>query len=328
MSEISSIIPTEIYVDVSNIYKPLQRFTRSFSDIKPINYFFDKIISGCIVEKRVAVGSITTTDSERWISDFKDYGFKVRSLGRLVEHQEDMVDDCICAHIYRSIVEKITFGKITRIIVVSGDGNQKNCSNIGIFDSIQLALLNGIQVILWGCRGMTHQNYINLTSRFPQIFELKYFDDIAPQPKQLSFAATATTAEIIPSISRTTDMPKKGKKTFRYQIVVKDLDMKAFPVADEMTNRNLFNATFGINAKWASKSPLQKADTIFLYFDNEESFKQALERKNLFNSKPIHSDEIRRIRAWGKIDEDVQEKNEHHSTKILSELELYKFCAH
>jgi len=320
LHKFSKEAPTSIFVDVSNIYPKIRSVK-----IK-LRYFVDFISRGHTLEQRIAFGSKTSIEKSDWETEFENEGYLTRSCIVPENNPEEMVDDCISAHILREIVAKNTFGKPVQLIVVSGDGNQRNGTNVSIFDSIQMALLNGIRVKIMGWRGIVNLAYQSFLMRFPELFNLVLLDELIEEKTSMIGILKSPPRQF--KIEEVVEKQKTGKRTFKYQIILKDLDDKPFKEMKEMENRNHFNTNFSLNVKWASMSPLPKSPcVIFLYFDNEEAFNKALEIKDTFKTLPIHG-EIRNIRTSFKIDPLCESKeNQKEISKENSKFKIMKIIA-
>lgn len=171
-SQIQDICPVDIYFDVSNVYEGMKKNFRLF--LTPIE-------ERCIVNNRIAFGSKNCDTIKEWEEQFQKYGYQIRSQCCNSTLSESFVDDSLAAHIYRGIIFYKNFGKKIRFIIVSGDGNQRNSTNVGIYDAIYLAILNGIHITLWGWSMITSQKYRDLEKQYPNFFVINYLDAIRPK---------------------------------------------------------------------------------------------------------------------------------------------------
>jgi len=135
IASFSEHFPQDIYVDVSNVYSSMKHNLGSF---------LRAIENGQLLNRRIAFGSKVTPDLCDWERQFQSFGYQTRCEIRPSDDYESMVDDCLAAHIYRITLR--TSEKV-RIIVVSGDGNQKNSTAVGIYDAILMALMYGMPVL-------------------------------------------------------------------------------------------------------------------------------------------------------------------------------------
>lgn len=247
-------IPQDIYVDVSNVYSSMKHnlgiFIRSFEDGKLLN-------------RRIAFGSKVTQETCEWERQFKSFGFQTRCEIRPSEEYESMVDDCIAAHIYRVTLRQ---NEKVRIVVVSGDGNQKNSTAVGIYDSILMALMYGISVTVWGWEGITSGNYKNLISRFPNQFNLRYLDDI----KDTSIPRTPIKM-VVPN--------PKGKCVAFFHVKIMTKDKTPFCANTQEKNTKIFAPLFAPHLCMSvSKSPINNHPHIlFAYFATAEFMDLAIE---------------------------------------------------
>ena len=76
-----------------------------------------------------------------------------------------MVDECIVAHMYKAILDE----HVDCIVVLSGDGNQRNCTSVSILDAILVAMERRIRVDVWCWRECASSKYARLQERHPEM---------------------------------------------------------------------------------------------------------------------------------------------------------------
>jgi hypothetical protein len=98
-----------------------------------------------------------------WEKDFRDEGWQLRCELRPQDGEESMVDDSIAAHVYRPIIDN----RGECIVVLSSDGNQRNHSQVSIFDAILSAMKHKIRVVVWCWRQCSNRQYKMPSARTP-----------------------------------------------------------------------------------------------------------------------------------------------------------------
>jgi len=68
------------------------------------------------------------------------------------------------------------------IVVLSGDGNQRNCTSVSIMDAILAAMKHRIKVVVWCWRQCGSENYTRLQQQYPDCFSLNFLDDCCRRP--------------------------------------------------------------------------------------------------------------------------------------------------
>ena len=244
----------DIYVDVSNVFSSMKN---------NVDVFLRVIEDGRLVNRRIAFGSKTSSEPSDWERQFKSVGYQTRSELRPTDEYESMVDDCIAAHVYRTTL--LSTEKV-RIVILSGDGNQKGSTAIGIYDSILIALLHGVPVTVWGWSSTTSNNYKNLAIRFPSLFQLKFLDAIVVNAK-------------LKNIPKPVPYFDKIDRMNLYHLKVMTKDKSNFPKNTHADNWKFFNPLFGKNRCISvSPSPLKPTPhIIFAYFASNEDLEQAME---------------------------------------------------
>ncbi len=244
----------DIYVDVSNVFSSMKN---------NVDVFLRVIEDGRLVNRRIAFGSKTSSEPSDWERQFRSVGYQTRSELRPTDEYESMVDDCIAAHVYRTTL--LSTEKV-RIVILSGDGNQKGSTAIGIYDSILIALLHGVPVTVWGWSSTTSNNYKNLAIRFPSLFQLKFLDAIVVNAK-------------LKNIPKPVPYFDKIDRMNLYHLKVMTKDKSNFPKNTHADNWKFFNPLFGKNRCISvSPSPLKPTPHIvFAYFASNEDLEQAME---------------------------------------------------
>lgn len=247
-------VPLDIYVDVSNVYSSMKHNLGSF---------LRAIENGQLLNRRIAFGSKVTPDLCDWERHFQSFGYQTRCEIRPSDDYESMVDDCLAAHIYRITLR--TSEKV-RINVVSGDGNQKNSTAVGIYDAILMALMYGMPVTVWGWNGITSNNYKNLVTRFPTLFQVKFLDEVL----QLN--------AVIPRASPKVVINSLGARAYHHMKIITK-DKAPFPKNSQEDNTRLFGPLFGnYFCVSVSKSPVKITPFIvFAYFTSAEEMDKAFE---------------------------------------------------
>ncbi len=171
--------PRRFFADVSNIWPGIQR-----SGL-PLRNFLRSVQNLCRLDARIAFGSKTPEFANSpcdWEMEFTKEGWLTRSELRPEGCRESMVDDCIAAHVYRAILDNSG----ERIVVLSGDGNQRNPSHVSIFDAVLSAVERKIGVELWCWRECLNADYKRLQHMYPSLFAVNLLDDCVPpsQPPQ------------------------------------------------------------------------------------------------------------------------------------------------
>ena len=174
----------QIFVDVSNIWTGLKGDMRALRSLLERVQTEDSLLK---LDGRYAFGSKTPEFASSecdWEAAFKDEGFIVRSELRPHGGKESMVDDCIAAHMYRAIIDK----RVECIVLLSGDGNQRNPSLVSIIDAVLSALESRIRVVVWCWKKCGNEHYRALQRKFPDsLFSLKFLDDVrVPSPPALA----------------------------------------------------------------------------------------------------------------------------------------------
>ena len=167
--------PCKIFADVSNVWSEIKR-----SGV-PLRVFLDRVQTKdfCRLGARIAFGSKTPDFADKdcaWETAFRNEGWQVRSELRPDDGRESMVDDSIAAHIYRAIIDH----RGESIVVLSGDGNQRNHSQVSIFDAILSAMKFNIRVVLWCWKQSRNEQYKRLQTAHPSLFSLNYLDECLP----------------------------------------------------------------------------------------------------------------------------------------------------
>jgi len=252
-STVLDIRETDIYVDVSNVWTKMKH---------NLGVFLRTIQNGRLLNRRIAFGSKTNPYECEWEKQMRIFGYQTRCEIRPNESDESLVDDCIAAHVYRLALRKSDI----RVIIVSGDGNQKSSTGVGIYDSVLMALINGISVTVWGWMDVTSNNYKNLVERFPSLFELRFLDEIK---------VTVTPKE-----------PKEPVVKKPYVCIrVWTKDFSPLPNKTSEENNILFRPLFGdyFFVKM-SKSSIKDFHVVYAYFNTEEDQDLAYEyaKKNPF----------------------------------------------
>ena len=167
--------PCKIFADVSNVWSEIKRSGA------PLRVFLERVQTKdfCRLGARIAFGSKTPDFADKdcaWETAFRNEGWQVRSELRPDDGRESMVDDSIAAHIYRAIIDH----RGESIVVLSGDGNQRNNSQVSIFDAILSAMKFNIRVVLWCWKQSRNEQYKRLQSAHPSLFSLNYLDECLP----------------------------------------------------------------------------------------------------------------------------------------------------
>ncbi len=68
------------------------------------------------------------------------------------------------------------------IVVLSGDGNQRNCTSVSIMDAILAAMKHSIKVVVWCWKKCGSENYVRLQQQYPDCFSLNFLDDCCRRP--------------------------------------------------------------------------------------------------------------------------------------------------
>lgn len=255
--QIPEYTPQDIYVDVSNVYSSMKH---------NLGAFLRAIEDGKLLNRRIAFGSKTTIEICEWERQFQSFGYQTRCEIRPTDDFESMVDDCLAAHIYRVTLRQT---EKVRIIIVSGDGNQKNSTTVSIYDSILLALMYGLSVTVWGWNNITSNNYKILVTRFPTLFALKFLDDIL----QLTVTPRVQLKMNLPILKAS----EKGHSFPNIKVMTKD--RAPFPEATKEQNFKILSPLFTpYVCVRVSKSPVGSTPyVVFAYFSNEESLDAAFE---------------------------------------------------
>ena len=77
------------------------------------------------------------------------------------------------------------------IVVLSGDGNQRNCTSVSIMDAILAAMKHSIRVVVWCWKKCGSENYARLQQQYPQCFSLNFLDDCCRRPSPPTAALPA-----------------------------------------------------------------------------------------------------------------------------------------
>jgi ubiquitin/uncharacterized LabA/DUF88 family protein len=181
----------QIFVDVSNIWTRIEQ-----SGI-PLRIFIDKVQNLYRFQARIAFGSKTPEYANAnciWESAFIAEGFQVRSELRPRDCKESMVDECIVAHMYKAILDQ----QVECIVVLSGDGNQRNCTSVSILDAILVAIDRHIRVDVWCWKESVSPNYLRLQQSHPQFFTLNFLDTCRPQTAPRPAVETKVETQIRP----------------------------------------------------------------------------------------------------------------------------------
>ena len=261
-------VPLDIYFDVSNVYGKMKQNADSYIRL---------IEDGQLLNRRIAFGSKILIDLCEWEKLFSKLGYLTRCELRPEDQLESMVDDCLAAQIYRTILRTINKVEKVRIVVVTGDGNQKNKTGVCIYDSILQALQAGINVTLWGWNGVTSNNYVNLQKRYPSLFKLRYLDELVPLIKPDKAIEKSITMEKMIEKPKD-DVPKKNDFRSLYHMQILTKDRSNFPVASREENTRLITPLFGRN--WCvsvSKSVKTSPYMVFAYFQYGEALDKAIE---------------------------------------------------
>jgi uncharacterized LabA/DUF88 family protein len=161
----------QIFVDVSNIWKKTKRHQlRSLLEHVESKDFYR-------TQHRFAFGSKTPEFASSlcdWEIAFQDEGFTTRSELRPEGCQESMVDDCIAAHMYRAIDDK----SVDCLVLLSGDGNQRNPTGVSIMDAVLAAMAKGIRVVVWSWKDSMSDRYRRMSVKRPDSqLSLNYLDE-------------------------------------------------------------------------------------------------------------------------------------------------------
>jgi CCCH-type zinc finger len=208
--------PCKIFADVSNVWSEIKRSGA------PLRVFLERVQTKdfCRLGARIAFGSKTPDFADKdcaWETAFRNEGWQLRSELRPDDGRESMVDDSIAAHIYRAIIDH----RGESIVVLSGDGNQRNHSQVSIFDAILSAMKFNIRVVVWCWKQSRNEQYKRLQSSFPSLFSLNYLDECLPPKPQHRPSRTPTPSP--PASSRLVYCPFFAKGNCRYGDACKHL---------------------------------------------------------------------------------------------------------
>jgi hypothetical protein len=275
--------PRRFFADVSNIWPGIQR-----SGL-PLRTFLRSVQNLYHLDARIAFGSKTPKFANspcHWETEFQKEGWLTRSELRPEGCKESMVDDCIAAHVYRAILDN----RGERIVVLSGDGNQRNPSQVSIFDAILSALERKIGVELWCWRECLNADYKRLQHMYPSLFAVHLLDHCVPPPQPQPRPLPVSCSSFTITLRSAVDAIIPATATPLVEQCIRD-DLKHVP--------GVLDAANGLFSTSASTGK-SKNDFIFVNFRSFQSADAALQHYEKSKELNLQGVKYKVNAAWKK----------------------------